>query len=64
MGIVSHAFKPSTEEAEAGDILDFKASLVYNMNSGQQETHNKIFSQKKKNQTNKKPFLRPYLDSV
>ena len=27
--MVAHAFKPSTQESEAGSLYEFKASLIY-----------------------------------
>jgi hypothetical protein len=32
-GMVVHIFSPSTQEAEEGDLSDFKASLVYKVSS-------------------------------
>jgi hypothetical protein len=32
-GVVAHAFNPSTREAEAGNISEFEASLVYKVSS-------------------------------
>jgi hypothetical protein len=32
-GVVAHAFNPSTREAEAGESLEFEASLVYKVSS-------------------------------
>ena len=33
LGEVSHAFNPSTQEAEAGRISEFDSSLVYRVSS-------------------------------
>jgi hypothetical protein len=33
IGMVAHAFNPSTREAEAGKISEFEASLVYRVSS-------------------------------
>jgi hypothetical protein len=31
--VLVHAFNPTTEEAKAGDLCEFEASLVYRANS-------------------------------
>jgi hypothetical protein len=33
LALVVHAFNPSTQEAEAGKLCEFEASLVYIVNS-------------------------------
>jgi hypothetical protein len=32
-GVVAHAFNPSTWEADAGEFLEFEASLIYRVSS-------------------------------
>jgi hypothetical protein len=53
LGVVAHAFDPSTWEAEAGGSLEFEASLVYRV-SGQPRLLRETQSQRKKKKKKKK----------
>jgi hypothetical protein len=56
--VVAHTFNPSTWEAEAGEFLNFKASLVYRVSSRTARATQRNPVQKKTNkQTNKKVFV-------
>jgi hypothetical protein len=38
LGVVAHAFKPSTCKAEAGYLCEFEDSMVYTVNFGTART--------------------------
>jgi hypothetical protein len=46
--VIAHALNRSTEDAEAGGSLEFKASLVYKV-SGQSNCYRETVSKKQKN---------------
>jgi hypothetical protein len=52
--VVAHAYNPSTWEAEAGEFLEFKASLVYRVSSRTaRATQRNPVSKNQKNKTTK-----------
>jgi hypothetical protein len=51
VGIAVHTFNPTTWEAKAGDLCEFKASLVYRVNF-----RSKLYSDTL-SQTNKQKFI-------
>ena len=51
--VVVHAFNPSTQEAEAGQSLEFEASLVYRMSSRTVRTTQRNPVSKKQTKTKK-----------
>jgi hypothetical protein len=51
--VVAHAFNPSTWEAEAGDLCEFEASLVYRGSSRIVRAQRNLVSNKTKTKTKK-----------
>ena len=53
--VVVHGFNPSTWEAKAGDLCEFKASLVYRMSSrtAKATQRNRVLKKQKKKETKK-----------
>jgi hypothetical protein len=54
--VVAHAFNPSTQEAEAGWISEFEASLVYRVSSRKARAtqRNPVWKNQKKKKKKKK----------
>ena len=56
--VVVHTFNPSTREAEAGDLCEFEASLVYRASSTTARATQRNPVSKKKNKTKQKKYKR------
>lgn len=52
--MVTHAFNSSTWEAEAGNLFEFKARLVYKLSPGQLGLHIETLSGKQKKKKKRK----------